>query len=85
MSDLDTVNQFLNKTDYSMAELAIKNQIIATDAAIKENNKEREELTSNLKQKEVDFLKLSGSLESQIKLVVELSKLENNPFTAASE
>ncbi len=75
MSELDIVNDFLKKETLSDTEKAIKEQLLATDSAIKSNSKEREELTNALKQKEVDFLKLSGSLESQIKLIVDLSKL----------
>ncbi len=85
MSEVDTINAFLQRTDHSATELAIKQQLIATDAALKENNKAREELVNTLKQKETEFLKLAGSLDSQIKLILELSKLDTNPFTAASE
>jgi hypothetical protein len=74
MSDVDTLNAFLQRTDLSSAEQAIKDQLLELDQSIKSNNQEREKLTTSLKEKEVEFLRLSGAFDAQLKLILSLAK-----------
>lgn len=74
MSDIDTLNKFLQRQDLSAAEHLIKDQLLELDKAIKLNNEEREKLTTSLKDKEVEMLRLSGAFDSHVKLILSLSK-----------
>jgi hypothetical protein len=74
MSDIEKLNAFLKKEDLGVTEKAIKDQVVELDAAIKANSQEREKLTTSLKEKEVEFLRLSGAFDAQLKLILSLSK-----------
>jgi len=73
MSDIETVNAFLQREDLSVTEQIIKDQLLGLDQSIKLNTQEREKITSSLKEKEIEFLKLSGAFDAQLKLVVALA------------
>ena len=84
MSNLEILNSFLQRSDLSAAEFFIKEQLIEFDKLIKSNNDEREKLSATLKEKEVDFLKLSGAFDSHLKLILSLSKVTQGLENSAS-
>lgn len=75
MSDIDMINEFLQRTDHNKTEQIIKSQLIELDASLKSLSQEREKLANALKEKEIEFLKLSGAFDTQLKLVIALSKI----------
>lgn len=74
MADIDTLNAFLQRTDLSATEQAIKDQLIELDGSVKTNNQERERLVTTLKEKEAEYLRLSGAFDAQLKLILTLAK-----------
>jgi hypothetical protein len=89
MSELDVINGFLKRTDHNPTEQVIKVQLLELDAALKSNAQEREKLVNALKEKEVEFIKLTGAFDTHLKLVVTLAKsASSDPFatvTAANQ
>jgi hypothetical protein len=74
MTDTELLNAFLQRPDLSSAEQALKEQMLATDRLIKSNTQEREKLLTSLKDKESEYLRLSGAFDSQLSLIISLAK-----------
>lgn len=77
-TDIEVINAFLQREGLSFTEKVLVDHIKETDKLLKENAKERSELVELLKEKESNFIKLSGSFDAQLKLILDSSKLIKN-------
>lgn len=74
MSDIDILNQFLQRTEYSTTEKLIKDQLLELNQLIKTNNQEQDKLAMSLKEREAESLRLSGAFDAHVKLILSLAK-----------
>lgn len=73
-TEVEIINEFLSRTDLSSTEKVLVAHVKETDRLLKENTKERSELMEVLKEKDSNFIKLSGSFDAQLKLILDLSR-----------
>ena len=71
--DTHLINEFLAK-DLQGSDLVIKNNLIKLDGLMRVITQEKEELLTNLQQKEQEFLRLNGAWANQLGIVEELAK-----------
>lgn len=72
--DVSLINAFLSARDLTSVEEKLKNNVLGLNDLAKKLSAERDELNANLQKKQEEFLRVSGALENQLALVLDMAK-----------